>query len=94
MLLQLASGGSPLLGMLFPVLILLVFYFFLIRPQVNRQKEQQKFVDGLREGMEVYTQAGIVGRITKVEANTVRLMVDEKTFMRVLKSSVQGEFKG
>lgn len=82
------------MGMLFPLLILAVFYFFLIRPQVNRQKEQQKFVDGLREGMEVYTQAGIVGRITKVEATTVRLMVDEKTFMRVLKSSVQGEFKG
>jgi preprotein translocase subunit YajC len=95
MLLQAAApGGNPLLGMLFPLLILVVFYFFLIRPQMKRQKDQQKFVDSLREGMEVYTQAGIVGRITKVDGNIVRLMVDEKTFMRVLKSSVQGEYKG
>ena len=80
--------------MLFPLLILVVFYFFLIRPQMKRQKDQQKFVESLKEGMEVYTQAGIIGRITKVDGNAVRLMVDEKTFMRVLKSSVQGEYKG
>jgi len=94
MLLQAATTGNPLLGMLFPLLILVVFYFFLIRPQTKRQKDQQKFVDNLKEGMEVYTQAGIVGRITKLDGTTVRLMVDDKTFMRVLKSSVQGEYKG
>jgi preprotein translocase subunit YajC len=93
MLLQAATTGNPLLGMLFPLLILVVFYFFLIRPQINRQKEQQKFVDSLKEGMEVYTQAGIIGRITKIEGGIVRLMVDDKTFIRVLKSSVQGEHK-
>jgi preprotein translocase subunit YajC len=92
--LQSAPGGSPLIGMLFPLLIIVVFYFFLIRPQVRRQKEQQKFVDNLKEGMEVVTSAGIVGRITKIDGAIVRLMVDEKTFIRVLKTSVAGEFKG
>lgn len=81
-----------MLGMLFPFLIVLVFYFFLIRPQVKRQKDQQKFIDSLREGMEVVTSAGIIGRVTKIEGNVVRLMVDEKTFMRVAKSSIQGEY--
>ena len=90
-----APGGSnPLLGMLFPFLIILVFYFFLIRPQMKRQKEQQKFVDSLKEGMDVVTSAGIIGRITKIDGAVVRLMVDEKTFLRVVKSSIQGEFKG
>lgn len=80
--------------MLFPLLIIVVFYFFLIRPQVKKQKETQKFQDNLKEGMEVVTNAGIIGRITKIDGAIVRIMVDEKTFMRVVKSSVQGEFNG
>ena len=92
--LQAPSGGSSLMGLLFPLLILVVFYFFLIRPQMKRQKEQQKFVDSLKEGMDVVTSAGLIGRITKIDGAVVRLMVDEKTFLRVVKSSIQGEFKG
>ena len=90
----LQAAGNPLLGMLFPLLIVVVFYFFLIRPQINKQKEQQKFIESLREGMEVVTNSGIIGRITKMDGPIVRLMVDEKTFIRVVKSSIQGEFKG
>ncbi|MBK8969349.1 MAG: preprotein translocase subunit YajC [Saprospiraceae bacterium] len=93
MLLQAGEGGSPLMGLLFPLLIIVVFYFFLIRPQVKRQKEQQKFVDNLREGMEVVTSAGIVGKVTKIDGNIVRLLIDEKTYLRVLKQTVTGEFK-
>ena len=94
-LFQAAPGGSnPLLGMLFPFLIIIVFYFFLIRPQMKRQKDQQKFVDSLKEGMDVVTQSGIIGKITKIDGAVVRLMVDDKTFMRVVKSSIQGEYKG
>ena len=88
-----ADSGSPLMGLLFPLLILVVFYFFLIRPQVKRQKEQQKFVESLREGMEVVTSAGIIGKVTKIDGNIVRLLIDEKTYMRILKSTVTGEFK-
>jgi preprotein translocase, YajC subunit len=88
-----AAGNNPLLGMLFPFLIILVFYFFLIRPQIKRQKEQQKFVENLKEGMDVVTNSGIIGRITKIEGTVVRLMVDEKTFIRVVKSAIQGEYK-
>lgn len=91
--LQAAGGSNPLLSMLFPFLILIVFYFFLIRPQIKRQKDQQKFQESLREGLEVVTQAGIIGRITKIDGNVVRLMVDEKTFIRVVKQTITGEFK-
>lgn len=91
--LQAQPGGNPLLSMLFPFLILIVFYFFLIRPQMKRQKDQQKFVESLKEGMEVVTSAGLIGRITKIDGPVVRLMVDEKTFLRVVKTSIQGEYK-
>lgn len=88
-----AADGNQWISMLFPFLILIVFYFFLIRPQMNRQKEQQKLLDNLREGMEVVTSAGIVGKVTKIEGDIVRLLVDEKTFVRVLKASISGEYK-
>jgi preprotein translocase subunit YajC len=89
-----APAGGGLLGMLFPLLIIVVFYFFLIRPQVKKQKEVTKFQENLREGMEIVTNSGIIGRITKIEGPIVRIMVDEKTFMRIVKSSIQGEFNG
>ncbi|MDX2281037.1 MAG: preprotein translocase subunit YajC [Saprospiraceae bacterium] len=88
-----ATASNPLLSMLFPFLILIVFYFFLIRPQIKRQKDQQKFVDSLKEGMEVVTNSGIIGKVTKIDGNVVRLMVDEKTFIRVVKQSITAENK-
>ena len=91
--LQAAPGGSSLFGLLFPFLIILVFYFFLMRPQIKRQREQAAFTESLKEGMEVVTSSGIIGRVTKIDGNAVRLMVDEKTFIRVLKQSITGEYK-
>jgi len=78
---------------LFPLLIILVFWFFLIRPQVKRQREQQKFIESLREGMEVVTSAGIIGKVTKIDGDVVRLLIDERTFIRVLKQTITGEYK-
>ncbi len=91
--LQAPQGGSQLMGLLFPLLIIVVFYFFLIRPQVKRQKEQQKFADSLREGMEVITSAGIIGKVVKIDGNVARLLIDEKTYLRVLRQTITGEYK-
>lgn len=93
-LLQAPAAGNGWLGMVFPFLIIIVFYLFLIRPQIKKQKEQQKFIESLRDGMDVVTNSGIIGRITKIDGPVVRLMVDEKTFIRVVKSAIQGEYKG
>ena len=93
-LLQGAPGGGGFgLNMIFMVAMFGVLYFFMIRPQVKRQREQQTFIESLREGMEVVTNSGIIGRITKIDGNVVRLMVDEKTFIRVVKQSITGEYK-
>ena len=50
----------------FMVLIFIVFYFLLIRPQVKRQKEHKTMVDALNKGDEVVTAGGIVGKITDI----------------------------
>ena len=92
-LLQGIPGTESLMPFLFPLLILVVFYFFLLRPQINKQKEVQKFVDNLKEGQEVVTNAGIIGKIVKIDGNIVRLLIDEKTYLRVLKQSISSEHK-
>ena len=78
--------------LVFPLAIFGVFYFFMIRPQMKKQKEQQNFVNNLKEGQEIVTSAGIIGRIVKIEGPVVRILTDEKTFLKVAKVSIQGEY--
>jgi preprotein translocase subunit YajC len=92
LLLQAQPGGS--MAMLFPLLIFIVFFvFFIYIPQNKQRKQQKNFLESLKEGMDVVTSSGIIGKITKIEDKAVRLMVDEKTFIKVLKSSISSEFK-
>lgn len=80
--------------MFFPMMIFLVFmFFFIYLPQSRQRKAQKKLLDSLKEGMEVVTNSGIIGKITKIDGNIVRLMVDEKTFMRVVRQSITSEYK-
>jgi len=63
---QAAAGGPSGLGSLLPfVLIFVVFYFLLIRPQQKRQKEHRSLVDNLKKGDFVITAGGITGKVTK-----------------------------
>lgn len=73
------------------IAIFVVVYFFFIRPQAKKQKDQDKFVKSLEKGMEVVTTSGILGKINKVEENIVSLQLDQKTFIRVLVSSISKE---
>lgn len=90
-LILLQTGGAGTINILFMVAIFAVFYFFLIRPQAKKQKEQTKFVDQLEKGSEVITASGIVGKINKIEGNFVTLQVDTKTFLKVTKSAISKE---
>jgi preprotein translocase subunit YajC len=69
------SGG--LMGMLPIILMFVVLWFVMIRPQMKRAKEQQKMVSELAKGDEVVTQGGITGRIAKVGENYLSLEVAE-----------------
>jgi len=69
------SGG--LMGMLPILLMFVVLWFVMIRPQMKKAKEQQKMVSELAKGDEVITQGGIAGRIAKVGENYLSLEVAE-----------------
>ena len=71
--------------------IFLVFYLFFIRPQAKKQKDQSNFVTELAKGNEVVTGSGIVGKINKIEENVIHLQIDQKTFLKIMKSSISKE---
>jgi preprotein translocase subunit YajC len=71
-----APAGDPgYMSILFMVLIFVVFYFLLIRPQVKRQKEHKAMVDALKKGDEVLTAGGIVGKIVEMNDQYVTVQV-------------------
>ena len=69
------AGGSMWSTILMFALLIVVFYFFLIRPQSKRQKEVRKFQDSLENGKSVITQGGIYGKIKEVKDNYVILEI-------------------
>ena len=70
-----AGAESSLMSIGFMVLIFIVFYFLLIRPQVKRQKEHKTMVEALNKGDEVVTAGGIVGKITDMADQYITLQV-------------------
>lgn len=65
-----------------------IFYFFFIRPQQKKQKEQRKFIDAVKKGDLVVTMGGIHGRVVSVEDSTVILDVDRGNKLVIEKSAI------
>lgn len=91
MLFILQSSGSPIIGILPLVLMGIVFFFFFIRPQAKKQKEQDQFISDLKKGDKVVTGSGIVGQISKVDERTVQIQVDQKNYLTVVTSAISKE---
>ena len=74
-LLFLQEGAGSLMNMLPFLAIIVVFYFFMIRPQMNRQKKEKAFQTEIKKGSKVVTSSGIHGKIAEVNAaeNTITL---------------------
>jgi len=89
--LQADGSATSMLNYLPMVAIFAVIYFFFIRPQAKKQKAQEKFSNSLERGMEIVTTSGILGKISKIEEHVVTLQLDQKTFIRVLASSISKE---
>ena len=79
------AGGANQLVMI--VLMIAVFYFFMIRPQMKKQKELKKFREGLKPGDKIVTIGGIHGKILEIADSTV-LIQSEGTKLRLEKSAV------
>ena len=88
-----ASTSSSLIGTLIPfLLIAVIFYFFLIRPQNKKQKETEKMLNALKKGDKVITIGGIHGTVSSVKEKTVIVKVDDDCkleFNRTAISSVE-----
>jgi len=78
---------NPVMAFLPMILLVVVFYFILIRPQQKRAKELRKLIESLKSGDEVVTAAGIVGTVITVKDKTVTLRSGDSKF-EVTKSSV------
>ncbi|WP_342328776.1 preprotein translocase subunit YajC [Pedobacter sp. FW305-3-2-15-E-R2A2] len=85
----LQAGGSNMLGTLVPmVLIMVVFYFFMIRPQVKKAKDHKKLVEDLKKGDKIVTTAGIHGRIVDMNDTTFLIEVEGGTKIRFDKTAI------
>ena len=83
-----AAGPNPLASFIPIILIFVIMYFVLFRPQMRRQKEQQRLVSSLKTGDRVVTAAGIHGIITNVKDTTVTLKVADNVKLEMEKSAV------
>ena len=71
------------------ILIFLIMYFLLIRPQQKKMKEHQQMVENLRRGDMVVTQGGLIGKVAKVkEENEIEVELAEGVKVRVVKSTI------
>lgn len=82
------SGQNPFMSLLPLILIILVFYFFMIRPQLKKQKELRNFRQSLKPGDKIITAGGIYGKINDIKENIVIIEVEDKMRLRVDINSV------
>ncbi len=83
-----ATGGMDYSFIIMMVLVFVVMYFFMIRPQQKRQKQLVKFRESLKKGDKVVTAGGIYGTIKHVEDTCVSLEVDQNTSIKIDKTMV------
>lgn len=84
-----APQSDPLLGLLFPIGLVVLLYFLMIRPQVKRQKEHKKIVEALAKGDEVITAGGLAGRLTDLGENFVQVELTEGVVVKIRRQAVE-----
>jgi preprotein translocase subunit YajC len=90
LLAQQSNGGGSLVGLALPVLMIVGFYFLLIRPQRNRQKAQQALLASLEVGDEIMTTGGIFGTIVEIDEDegTVTVEIAPGTRVRMVRQGI------
>ncbi|TMI00774.1 MAG: preprotein translocase subunit YajC [Betaproteobacteria bacterium] len=87
---QSAGGGDPgFIGFLPIILMFVLLYFLMIRPQMKRSKEQKQMVEALQKGDEVIAAGGMLGRITRIGDAYVSLEVAPNTEISIQRAAVQ-----
>jgi preprotein translocase subunit YajC len=88
-----AAGAAPAQGgglsmLIFPVVLIAVMYFVMIRPQMKRQKEHKSLLDKLSRGDEIITSGGIAGTVAEIGDNFVTVEIADGVKVRVQKAAV------
>lgn len=82
------AQGDPIMGLLFPIGLVVLFYFFLIRPQSKRAKEHRQMVEAISKGDEVVTSGGVLGKVVEVKENFISLEISNDVTINVQKNMV------
>ena len=86
-----AAGGLAAFGQFVPlILIFVIMYFLMIRPQQKRAKEHRAMVEALKKGDEVVTQGGLVGKVTAVRDQELEVEIAPGVKVRVIRATVTG----
>src|SRR5688572_28141951 len=83
-----AAGPSMLSTLMFPIALIAIMYFLMIRPQMKRQKEHRAMLDKLSKGDEVLTNGGIAGVVTDIGENFITVEVADNVRIRIQKGAV------
>jgi preprotein translocase subunit YajC len=82
------EGQNPLISFLPLLLIILVFYFFMIRPQMKKQKDLRNFRESIKKGDKIVTTGGIYGKINDISGQVVTIDVGNNVHIKVDKNAV------
>lgn len=89
------QGQGGIMSFLPLIAIVVVFYFFMIRPQMKKAKEQKKYIEGLKKGDKILTIGGIYGKIVEVKDDATLIMeVEDGTKMKISKNAVSQDATG
>lgn len=88
-----ADGGTGIMGQVFLFgSIILIMYFFMIRPQQKKQKETKNFLEAMKKGDTVVTIGGIHGKVGSIDGDIITVDLDKGMKIRVEKSAISAEY--
>ena len=84
-----AAGGEPgMANFAFLIILFVIFYFLLLRPQIKRAKEHKKMTEALSKNDEVVTTGGIAGKVTKIDESFAMVKIAEGVEVQVQRSAI------
>lgn len=85
-----AAQANPMMQFLPLIVVFVIFYFLMIRPQKKKMEEEQSLLEKLQKGDEVYTKSGIIGVIHGINDKVVTLEVSDSVRFKILKGQIAG----
>lgn len=90
---QASAGGAGIMGQVFLFgSIILIMYFFMIRPQQKKQKETKKFIEEIKKGDQIVTIGGLHGKVFSIDGETVTIELDRGFKVNIEKSAISLDF--